>query len=78
MSFRFVEDRRDTYPVRLTYAVLEVWPAGYYAWRGSAASERTKFNAVLLDTTRQVHHDSYYGSPRVHAAVASAAAGSSE
>ena len=33
MSFRFVEDHRDTYPVRLMCAVLEVSAAGYYAWR---------------------------------------------
>jgi putative transposase len=33
MSFRFIEDHRDTYPVRLMCAVLEVSPAGYYAWR---------------------------------------------
>lgn len=31
MSFRFIEDHRDTYPVRLMCAVLEVSPAGYYA-----------------------------------------------
>ena len=30
MSFRFIEDHRDTYPVRLMCAVLEVSPAGYY------------------------------------------------
>jgi hypothetical protein len=33
MSFRFIEDYRDTYLVRLMCAVLEVSPAGYYAWR---------------------------------------------
>ncbi|WP_439399975.1 hypothetical protein ACRQ5Q_27020 [Bradyrhizobium sp. PMVTL-01] len=29
MSFRFIEDHRDAYPVRLMCAVLEVSPAGY-------------------------------------------------
>jgi transposase len=32
-SFRFIEDHRDSYPVRLMCPVLEVSPAGYYAWR---------------------------------------------
>ena len=73
MSFRFIEDHRDRWPVRLMCAVLEVSPAGYYAWRDRPASERTKSSAVLLDTIRQVHHDSHgrYGSPRVHAVLKS-------
>jgi putative transposase len=71
MSFRFIEDHRNTYPVRLMCAVLEVSPAGYYAWRDRPVSERAKSNAALLADIRQVHQDSSgrYGSPRVHAAL---------
>ena len=71
MSFRFIEDHRDSYPVRLMCAVLEVSPAGYYAWRERPVSERTKSNAALLAAVRQVHQDSCgrYGSPRVHAVL---------
>jgi putative transposase len=71
MSFRFIEDHRDTYPVRLMCAVLEVSPAGYYAWRERPASERVAANATLLAAIRQVHYDSgrRYGRPRVHAAL---------
>ncbi len=71
MSFRFIEDHRDTYPVRLMCAVLEVSPAGYYAWRDRPVSERTKSDVMLLAAIRQVHQDSSgrYGSPRVHAAL---------
>ena len=71
MSFRFIEDHRDSYPVRLMCAVLEVSPAGYYAWRERPVSERTKSSAALLAAIRQVHQDSCgrYGSPRVHAAL---------
>ena len=36
MSFRFIEDHRDVYPVRVLCDVLEVSPAGYYAWRVAA------------------------------------------
>ena len=71
MSFRFIEDHRDAYPVRLMCAVLEVSPAGYYAWRDRPLSERAKSNAALLAAIRQVHQDSSgrYGSPRVHAVL---------
>src|SRR5437588_2935020 len=71
MSFRFIEDHRDTYPVRLICAVLEVSPAGYYVWRERPVSVRATANSVLLAEIRQVHHDSgqRYGSPRVHAVL---------
>ena len=71
MSFRFIEDHRDTYPVRLMCDVLEVSSAGYYVWRDRPVSERSKSNAALLAEIRQVHEDSggRYGSPRVHAAL---------
>jgi transposase-like protein len=71
MSFRFMEDHGDSYPVRLMCAVLEVSPAGYYAWRERPVSERTKSSAVLLAAIRQVHQDSggRYGSPRIHAVL---------
>ena len=71
MSFRFIEDHRDSYSVRLMCAVLEVSPAGYYAWRERPASERVAANTTLLAAIRRVHHDSgsRYGSPRVHAVL---------
>jgi len=71
MSFRFIEDHRDSYPVRLMCAVLEVSPAGYYAWRERPVSERARSNAALLSEVRQIHCDSgrRYGSPRVHAVL---------
>ncbi|WP_342724158.1 IS3 family transposase [Bradyrhizobium sp. B097] len=71
MSFRFIEDHRDAYPVRLMCAVLGVSAAGYYAWRERPASARTTTNTALLASIRQVHQDSggRYGSPRIHAAM---------
>jgi len=79
MSFRFIEDHRDVYPVRLMCAVLEVSPAGYYAWRERPVSTRAAANSVLLGAIRQVHHDSgqRYGSPRVHAALRTQGRGAS-
>ena len=73
MSFRFIEDHRDSYQVRLMCAVLEFSPAGYYAWRERPVSKRTKSSAALLAAIRQVHQDSWtlgrYGSPRVPAVL---------
>ena len=45
MSFCFIEDHRDSYPVRLMCSVLEVSPAGYYAWRLRPQSDRSTANA---------------------------------
>jgi len=79
MSFRFIEDHRDAYPVRLMCAVLEVSPAGYYAWRERPVSARVTSNAALLAEIRQVHRESgqRYGSPRVHAVLRTQGRGAS-
>jgi putative transposase len=37
MGFRFIEDSRADYPVRILCGVLEVSLAGYYAWRARPA-----------------------------------------
>ena len=68
MRFRFIEDRRAEYPVTTMCDVLEVSPAGYYAWRARPESRRSVANRTLLDDIKRVHRDSHrcYGSPRVH------------
>jgi putative transposase len=79
MSFRLIEDHRHAYPVRVLCAVLEVSPAGYYAWRARSPSARSSANAELVAAIRRVHHDSggRYGSPRVHAALRTQGRGTS-
>jgi transposase InsO family protein len=69
MRFRFIEDRRADYPVRILCEVLEVSPAGYYAWRSRPDSRRSAANRELVDDIQQVHREAYgrYGSPRIHA-----------
>jgi len=68
MRFRFIEDRRADYPVRLMCDVLEVSPAGYYAWRSRPESQRSSDNRDLLEDIQRVHRDNRgrYGSPRIH------------
>ena len=71
MRFRFIEGHREVFPVRAMCEVLEVSPAGYYAWRGRPESGRTAANRDLLGEIRRVHACSRgrYGSPRVQAAL---------
>ena len=68
MRFRFIEDRRGDYPVTIMCSVLDVSPAGYYAWRTRSESRRSVGNRTLLDDIKRVHRDNHgcYGSPRIH------------
>jgi transposase InsO family protein len=69
MRFRFIEDRRADYPVTILCDVLDVSPAGYYAWRARPESRRSAANRELADDIKRVHRDTSgrYGSPRIHA-----------
>jgi putative transposase len=53
--------------------VLEVSRAGYYAWRDRKPSRRSVVDVELLAAIKAAHRRSrsYYGSPRVHAELAS-------
>ncbi len=68
MRFRFIEDRRADYPVRIMCGALGVSPAGYYAWRSRPESRRSAANRELVDDIRLVHRNNHgrYGSPRIH------------
>ncbi|MBR0801706.1 IS3 family transposase [Bradyrhizobium jicamae] len=68
MRFRFIEDRRADYPVTILCDVLDVSPAGYYAWRTRPESPRSAANRGLVNEIKRVHRDTNgrYGSPRIH------------
>ena len=57
--------------MRALCRILKVSPAGYYAWRGRAPSDRDRDDAVLVEKIKEVHTDSLqtYGSPRIHEAL---------
>jgi putative transposase len=71
MRFRFIENHREVFHVRVMCSVLEVSASGYYAWRARPESTRFPADRVLLESIRRVHAESRrrYGSPRVHAAL---------
>src|ERR1700676_3380442 len=79
MRFRFIEDRRADYPVKIMCDVLEVSPAGYYAWRARPESRRAAANRELVDDIKRVHRDTSgrYGSPRIHAELRAQGRGAS-
>lgn len=71
MRFRFVEDHRDEFPIRLMCRVLGVSASGYYAWRTRPESPRAAANRELLAEVHRLHerHRGRYGCPRIHAAL---------
>jgi transposase InsO family protein len=69
VTFRFIDEHKGQWPVRLLCAALEVSPAGYYAWRRRPRSARRERRDALLVEVRAIHAEvkARYGSPRVHA-----------
>jgi transposase InsO family protein len=69
MTFRFIAQHKDRWPVRLLCQALEVSPAGYSAWRRRPASAREQRQQALVVEIRAIHAEvkARYGSPRVHA-----------
>lgn len=68
MTFRFIEENRDLWPVRLLCETLEVSPAGYYAWRQRPPSAQEQRRDTLVVEIRAIHAEvkARYGSPRIH------------
>ena len=72
MTFRFIDEHRDQWPVRLLCDALDVSAAGYYAWRDRPASARQQRHDALVVEVRALHAElkARYGSPRIHAELA--------
>src|SRR5690242_12060904 len=71
MTFRFIRDHREGFPVRLMCRVLNVSSSGFYDWLERPESPRAAANRVLVEKIRAVHDDSRRtcGSPRGHAGL---------
>jgi len=70
--FRFVEQEKARYPVRILCTALGVSPSGYYAWRSRGPSARSRSDAALAEKIRRFHARSRgtYGVPRIWADLA--------
>ena len=55
MTFRFIDQHKDQWPVRLLCDTLEVSPAGYYAWRQRPTSAQEQRRAALVVEIKAVH-----------------------
>lgn len=69
MTFRFIDQHKDKWPVHLLCDTLAVSPAGYYAWRQRFPSARQQRHDALVVEIRTIHAEvkARYGSPRIHA-----------
>ena len=68
MTYRFIDQHKDRWPVRLLCQTLEVSPAGYYAWQQRPRSEQQQRRDTLVVQMRTLHAEfkARYGSPRLH------------
>jgi len=69
VRYHFIQQHTSQFPIRHLCRLLEVSPAGYYAWRERPVSARQQATAHLKASIRAVHAHSRgtYGRRRVHA-----------
>ena len=69
MTYRFIDQHKEQWPVRWLCQTLGVSPAGYYAWRQCPRSAGQQRRNTLLVEIRSIHAQfkARYGSPRIHA-----------
>lgn len=67
MTYRFIDQHKDRWPVRLLCQTLEVSPASYYAWRQRPRSQQQQRRDSLVVHMRTIHAEvkARYGSPRI-------------
>ena len=70
MTFQFIRDHREHFPVRLMCRVLEASPSGFYDWLRRPESRRATEDRALIEKIQAVHSESRqtYGSPRLDSA----------
>jgi transposase InsO family protein len=69
VKYRFIEEHRRQWPVRLMCQVLRVSAGGYYTWRDRPASAQQQRRELLAREIQAIHREvkQRYGSPRMHA-----------
>jgi putative transposase len=71
LTFAFIDECRDQWPVAWLCEALEVSPAGYYAWRDRPASPAQQRRQEVFDAMTEIHAEvrHCYGSPRMAVAL---------
>lgn len=69
MTYQFVAEHRQEYPITTMCRVLEVSVSGYYAWCKREPSQHARSDAHLAKQVKTAFQANrcVYGSPRVHA-----------
>lgn len=72
MSYGFVEDNRERWPVSWLCDALGVSTSGYYSWLGRDTSPQERRREMLAVEVEAIHAEvkARYGSPRIHAELA--------
>jgi putative transposase len=68
MTYQFIEQHKQAFPVVVMCRVLGVSESGFYAWRKRPICQRNREDAHLTEEIRQIFvtHQGRYGSPRIH------------
>jgi putative transposase len=68
VKYRFIDEHRRQWPVRLMCQLLQVSAGGYYTWRDRPASAQQQRREVLKREIEAIHQQfkQRYGSPRIH------------
>ena len=69
MTFRFIDEHRQHWPVTVMCDALGASTAGYYAWRDRPVSAAQQRREALRVDIQAIHAEvkARYGSPRIHA-----------
>ena len=69
MTFRFIADHADQWPITWLCEALEVSASGYHAWAARADSQTEQWRQELVAAMHEIHAEmkQRYGSPRMTA-----------
>ena len=57
MTFQFIRDHREHFPVRLMCRVLEALPSGFYDWLRRPESQRAAEDRALIEKIQATRAD---------------------
>jgi putative transposase len=68
VKYRFIDEHRTHWPMRLMCRLLQVSPGGYYTWRDRPASASQQRRETLAVEIQAIHQEvkERYGSPRTY------------